>query len=158
MKAITVQQPWAWAIFRAGKDVENRADRRGEDMAVRRWNALGPRLVHTSQRDAGEDAFHTVKALSPVEPGIPGMPTHDPSWAYGAVIGVVTVAGVHGSRQCWDYATDRLCSPWAQPNAAHLVLTDARLFFRGYPARGQLGSWDVTDPGLLERVRRELAR
>jgi len=25
MKAITIRQPWAWAIFHAGKDVENRS-------------------------------------------------------------------------------------------------------------------------------------
>lgn len=45
MKAISVQQPWAWAIIHAGKDIENRT-----------WNShyRGPLVIHAPakmQRD-----------------------------------------------------------------------------------------------------------
>jgi len=41
MKAISLQQPWAWAILHAGKDVENR-----------RWNTRyrGPIAIHASAK------------------------------------------------------------------------------------------------------------
>lgn len=45
MRALTIRQPWAWAIFHAGKDVENRswlppADVIGERIAVHASAAL----------------------------------------------------------------------------------------------------------------------
>ncbi len=40
MKALSVRQPWANAIFMAGKDVENRS---------RRTDYRGPLLIHASR-------------------------------------------------------------------------------------------------------------
>ena len=47
MKAITIKQPWAWAIIFAGRDIENRS-----------WytHHRGPLLIHAGaayQADAG---------------------------------------------------------------------------------------------------------
>jgi len=41
LKALSIQQPWAWAILHAGKDVENRT-----------WahNYRGPILIHTGKK------------------------------------------------------------------------------------------------------------
>jgi hypothetical protein len=41
VKAISVQQPWAWAILHAGKDLENRQVR---------FKYRGPLLIHASLR------------------------------------------------------------------------------------------------------------
>jgi hypothetical protein len=41
MKALTIQQPWAWAIFAAGKDIENRGWR---------TNYRGPLVIHAGAR------------------------------------------------------------------------------------------------------------
>lgn len=46
MKALTVRQPWAWAIVRAGKDIENR-----------NW--------HTNYR--GQIAIHAAKGMTRTE-------------------------------------------------------------------------------------------
>ena len=45
MKAISVRQPWAWAIIHAGKDVENRSP-----ATIARWTSLvGQRIaIHAS--------------------------------------------------------------------------------------------------------------
>lgn len=40
MKALTVQQPWAWAIFH-GKDIENR---------TQLWSYRGPLAIHAGAR------------------------------------------------------------------------------------------------------------
>jgi hypothetical protein len=58
MKALTVQQPWAWAIFH-GKDIENR---------TQLWTYRGPLAIHAGARwsELGEhsalvrDAFRQV--------------------------------------------------------------------------------------------------
>jgi hypothetical protein len=41
MRAISIRQPWCWAILHAGKDIENRNWR---------TNYRGPALIHASQR------------------------------------------------------------------------------------------------------------
>lgn len=155
MRAITVQQPYAWAILRGGKDVENRHDRRGQDAAKRSFNQLGPRLIHSSQRYAGPEAYRLVKNLAG-ELGEPGGPRSDTAWAFGALLGAVETTGVHVADECYDPESGMFCSPWAEPNAAHLVLADPRVFHREIPYKGQLGSWSVTDDAVLAQIRRQL--
>ncbi|MBB3041198.1 hypothetical protein [Nocardioides soli] len=41
MKALTVQQPWAWAIVHGGKDVENR---------TQAWSYRGLLAIHAGAR------------------------------------------------------------------------------------------------------------
>ena len=41
VRALTVQQPWAWAIVSAGKTTENR---------TQMWSFRGPLLVHAGAR------------------------------------------------------------------------------------------------------------
>lgn len=48
MKAISLWQPWAWAVLCLGKDVENR---------VWRTNHRGPLILHAAQRRAGVGSF-----------------------------------------------------------------------------------------------------
>lgn len=156
MNVITIQQPWAWAICMAGKSPENRSDRRGEAVAVRTWSAaVGPVLIHTSQRDAGEEAMRVVRHFSPVDPGYPGRPGRPTEWEYGAVIAVARVAGVHAASSCYDPASGRYCTPWAEPNAAHLDLADVRKLHRPVEAKGRLGLWQITDSTVLAQIRRQ---
>lgn len=155
MRAITIQQPYAWAVCRGGKGVENRRDRRGETAAVRAWaRAAGTEVaIHSSRRDAGQDAFRLVKHLSPVDPVFPGFPGRPTEWEYGAVIAVATVTGVHGASSCYDPESGRFCSPWADDHAAHLVLDDVRVLKRPVSARGQLGLWEITDQATVGQIR-----
>lgn len=159
MRALTVQQPYAWAVCVGGKTVENRSDRRGELQAVRSWSRASGHTVavHTSRRDAGQDAYRLVRNLSSVEVSLPSGGSRPTVWAYGAVIATALVTGVHGASACYDPASGRYCSPWAEPHAAHLVLDDVRVLHRPVEARGQLGLWEIADTTVLAEIRRQLA-
>lgn len=156
MYAISVQQPYSWAILRGGKAVENRANKRGPAAARAQFNKPGARVVvHAGQRYAGPEAYRLVTHLSPVHPGDPGAPGADTAWAFGAFIGLVTIESVHIADECYDPVTGRFCSAWAEPGAAHLVLADPQVLHRPVPAPGRLGLWEVTDTTVLAQIRRQ---
>jgi hypothetical protein len=75
MKALSVCQPWAWAIVRGLKTVENR---------YRPTSYRGPLVIHASRsrRYLGEDYADLLPGLPPWE-----------KLEYGALIGVVEVVG-----------------------------------------------------------------
>jgi hypothetical protein len=75
MRALTVRQPWAWAIIRAGKDIENRS-----------W---------TNRHATGTIAIHAGMGLDPLNElprGVKKPGRED--LIHGAIIGVVDIAGV----------------------------------------------------------------
>jgi hypothetical protein len=53
-RAISIRQPWAWAILNAGKDIENRP---------RRWSYRGPICIHASlyQIDEGLRSYSCLR-------------------------------------------------------------------------------------------------
>lgn len=73
MKAISIQQPWAWAILHAGKDIENRA-----------WSTSyrGDLAVHATQ----------IQPASRLPSGVSVPPEQD--LVLGSVIGLVQIADV----------------------------------------------------------------
>jgi hypothetical protein len=75
MKALSVCQPWAWAILHGGKTIENRH---------RPTRHRGPLVIHASRsrRYIGGD----YRAL------LPDLPPWD-ELDYGALVGVVEVVG-----------------------------------------------------------------
>lgn len=144
MRALTVRNPWAWAIVHGGKDVENRAlniaglyrgtvaihagqvydEHRGVG-----WGPMGAALRRATERDGGYD------------------------FDYGCVIGLADLVDVHRSIQCVDVDSDAMCSEWAMPDHHHLVLANPRPLARPIPWRGALGLWNVPDD--LEAAIRE---
>lgn len=148
-RAITVRQPWAWAIVHGGKGVENRS--RNIAGAYR-----GAVLVHAG-RDvdvfAWDDAtlWHALPRGTQVESFRKTL---------GAVIGVVDLVDVHhwlDDDVCFGHeATDgAVCSPWAMADHYHLVLTNPRPLPSPIPARGRLGLWRP-DADLLAAVREQI--
>lgn len=152
MRVLTVRQPWAWAIFCGGKDVENRSDRRGQSVARDRYSkVVGKDLwIHTSQQYADQDAHRFVEQHASVPMPPPGGPGHRPEWAFGAIIGAVHVDSVHMADTC--ESTGRPCSVWALPGSAHLVLSDPRLLTRAVPTHGRLGLW-TPSPEVADELR-----
>src|SRR4051812_48552997 len=75
MRALTVRQPWAWAIFHAGKDIENRS-----------WK---------NQHTIGTIAIHAASRTDPLEllPPRTRRPATE-ELAIGAIVGVVDVVAV----------------------------------------------------------------
>lgn len=82
MKALSVRQPWAWAIIHAGKDIENRS-------RITRYRGLVAIHATRCTRDEYEYAAEEIARLS-------GRKV--PLWeeirkAFGAVIGVAELTG-----------------------------------------------------------------
>lgn len=137
MKALTVQQPWAWAIVHGGKDVENR---------TQAWSYRGPLAVHAGQRlsERGRESPLVVRAV-----GDAMRRDTVVRFDYGAVIGVVDLVDVHSSVTCID-AEGAMCSPWAEfqydehggrrrRDLVHLVLEHPRPLAEPIPCKGRLG-------------------
>lgn len=140
MKVLTVQQPWAWAIFH-GKAIENR---------TQQWTYRGPLAIHAGIRwsnhggesELVDEAWQAAYfgAASPAD----AIATSRVWTARGAILGVVDLVDVHPSAGC--------CAPWGESSYAehggrerrqivHLVLENPRLLTAPIPCKGALGLW-----------------
>jgi len=141
VKAITVRQPWGWAIFNLGKDVENR---KGNIAGAYR----GPVVVHAGKTpigtmDPGRDFIRSVSGYLPL--------IEHPS-TLGVALGVVDLVGVHPS--CLFFGRgEGPCSPWAMDAPFHLELANPRPFPEPIPYKGALGLWNFPDELLPEEFR-----
>jgi len=121
MKALTVKQPWAWAIIHGGKDIENRNQR---------TNYRGELYIHAGK---GEDPeAYSFPALSAV------IPTDNLVLRRGEVLGTVALIGCHHSDVCGNS-----CSEWAEDGYWHSEFADSRAVPCPYPATGKLGLWNL---------------
>lgn len=128
VRAITVKQPWAWAIAAGHKLVENRSQ-------GTRYRGL--LLIHAGKGWSARGAD---------DPRIAGVRTPGP-WrdlAYGSVLAVARLVDSHPDAGC--------CRPWGESEYSeaggrvrtvvhHLVLEDVRALEQPVPARGALGLW-----------------
>ncbi len=125
--ALSVQQPWAWAITEAGKDIENRSR-----FAVTKGN-MKPRqiAIHASlgmTRDDYEEAAEFMENLGIVCP-LPDRLTR------GAIVGIATVTAVVNEHK----------SPWFF-GPRGLVLAD-QVAIDPIPAVGALGYFQWSPSG-----------
>jgi hypothetical protein len=141
LRAITVKQPWAWAIAHGGKNIENRS---------RNLTYRGRLAIHAGKAWAwqgGQDR-HVKQAFAPNQPahaaGDDITPAQYPGrFATGAVIAVADLVDVHQGVGC--------CRPWGQvrnlgaatSHAAiyHLVLENVRPLAEPIACPGALGLW-----------------
>lgn len=116
MKALTVHQPWAWAIAHGHKTVENRP-----------WTTSyrGPLAVHAGRR-------HDPRAVAVFERAGVAMPDDMPRGVIVAVVDLVDVVDDHPS-------------PWSFVEHRHWLLANVRRLDRPVPARGRLGLWALDD-------------
>jgi hypothetical protein len=128
MRALSVRQPWAWAIFHAGKDIENRS-----------W-----RTSHT----VGTIAVHASTGVDPLERLPKGVRCPDRhELVRSAIIGVVdVVAVVAKSRSRWFYRGQQ---GW--------VLRNPRLLRKPIACSGKLGLWHLP-PVVERRIQRQPQR
>lgn len=104
---LTLKQPWAWAVFHAGKDVENRSAP----------TPLRGRLYIHAGLKTDLDA---VVALRDAGYEVPSQFVH------GVIIGHVELI------DCVTHAI----SPWAQPGSSHWLLRDPQLLGTPIKHRG----------------------
>lgn len=135
MKALTIQQPWAWAIAAGHKRVENRKVR---------TNYRGPIAIHAGKSDAwladGLDFLARFDLLPEIMPG---------RLVFGAVIAVAelvdcaacTQPGLYSSPDREDLIADPFAfGPWCY------VLANVRPLVTPFPCRGQQGFFQVDLP------------
>ena len=135
MKAISIRQPWAWAIIYAGKTVENR-----------NWATKyrGPILIHAAQKMLQEeyDTFcnyyrATILAKWPDRPEPPAFA----ALLRGGVIGKARINGCVHERDSRFLCTDD--KPWFfGPNGIILNSVAPLPFVR---CRGALGLFEIPD-------------
>ena len=132
MQAISVQQPWAFAIARGGKTVWNQA---------LPTTYRGPLLIHASMRV-------DLKACDSPLIQAAGWDPRDPLATIGAVIAVADLSHV-----CSLTLTGGACEcgPWADRGAHHYHLTAVRAVPRPIVALGPPGLWEPK-PSLVTAV------
>lgn len=126
MRAISIKQPWAWAILHAGKGVENRT-----------WSAscqakLPTRLaIHAGKTEDVEGRLYLESRGIAVPANLPKR----------CLVGEVTVTACQYTESP-DDAADRF-GPWAFGPWCWL-LTDAQAYDEPIPCKGRLGIFEVT--------------
>ena len=163
MRALTVRQPYAWAIMHGGKDVENRS----RNIA---GSYRGPIAITASVQYApGRRGSHLIAGDIDFERDQSGYlarserfawPYRVPARERGVILGLVDLVSVHHA--AWNPAwpdtcyhpedADRpygqyvkRCSPWALAENWHLVLANPRPLPTPIPVRGRLGLWTLPD-------------
>jgi hypothetical protein len=121
MKALTVQNPWAFEITLGNKNVENRDWRPRAELPLQIY-------VHAGKA-YDESAHYRIRRER----------DRIPAYRFGAIVAIVTVAAIHDGRDCRC-----ACSPWAMPARWHWELTRAHAV-NPTPCRGKLGLWTVPD-------------
>lgn len=117
MKALSIQQPWTWAILH-GKPVENRT-----------WPTrfTGPFFLHAGKKFDHDGYFWLLKHRDLLDAEIP----HRDNFRMGGLIGKSQLV------DCVDYhPSPFFFGPWG------FVLTDS-MPINFVPLRGQLGFFDV---------------
>ncbi|MBU7585186.1 MAG: ASCH domain-containing protein [Nostoc sp. TH1S01] len=122
MKAITVRQPWAWAIIYANKDIENRG-----------WaiHYRGDILIHAAKGCTKKEYHSALEFCQSLGVSLPELN----SLSRGQIIGVVTVV---------DCLFSPTASGWGMAEQYHWKLANPRSI-TPIPYIGQLGLFDVPD-------------
>ena len=134
LRALTVRQPWAWALIYGGKTTENRSSL---------WRHRGPLLVH-----AGMALSHAGMADPAVRAAFADWrAAHggaEPVLDRGVFLGLVTLTDAH-----WE--TGGCCAPWGMRGQVHLSVADPVALPEPIPATGRLGLWDPPS-AVVDRV------
>ncbi len=123
MLALSIRQPWAWLILRAGKDVENRD-----------WQTKvrGRVLIHAS---VGMTRYEYLDAIDfIVDSGMPPLPVDFPAYEH------LERGGIVGSIEIVDSVTSH-ASPWFVGRYGFVLRDPRPLPFRPY--KGRLGFFEV---------------
>ena len=146
LRALTIRQPWAWAIVHASKRIENRS--RADGIRPGMCSYRGPLLIHASKRET-RDEWDALAELHSSPPDRDSVPR-------GGIVGRCNVvAHVDPAGRVWlDAAETQQAEAtgsavdWRWWAGGHgLVLANVRptIFV---PCRGNLGLWTPTDETL----------
>ena len=140
MRALSIRQPYAWAILARQKDVENRTQ-----------NVVGAHrgrvLIHAGLRLADAEGNDEVVQLSTVPVPVLGAPRAGVAAQLGGIVGAVDIVGVHPAYTCGT-----TCSMWAHGTGVHIRLENPVVLPRMIPCPGRLGLFTPADD-VLDQVR-----
>ena len=130
-RALTIRQPWAWAVVAGHKDVENRS-----------WSTpfRGTIAIHAGYAEDLE-AYADLVAERGRELAIPAYE----QMTRGAIVGVVDLVD----------CVERHTSSWFG-GPYGFVLANARMLDRPIECRGQLGLWELSSE-LADEIRAAIA-
>jgi hypothetical protein len=134
MRALSVRQPWAWAICH-GKDVENRS---------KGTKHRGLLVIHASKSAPYKDDLDDPRIVDLIAAN--GL--DDPAAAQAAVVAVAELAGCHEANHCFEVRPGRAgrqCSPWAHASQFHWQLANVRPLAEPVPCKGALGLWRLPE-------------
>jgi hypothetical protein len=155
LPAISVHHPWALAVARFGKDVENRgwATRHRGPIAIHatlEWDPTGEQnlLVQTGW-------INYCKTLP--DDNVVRVPLdQDSLWiTYGAVVAVADLIGCHLSSDLERCNMGGGCSPWAAEGQWHWELANVRPLRKAVPCKGRQRLWRLP-PNVDAAVRADL--
>ncbi len=120
MKALSIRQPWAWAILHAGKNIENRT-----------WNTMfrGDFLIHAGA--ALDKAAYQLMRLYPI-PGVVLPKAED--LPRGGIVGKAYLIDVMQPGSVVNV-------PWYEGNYGFILINPEPLPFR--PLKGKLNFFEV---------------
>jgi hypothetical protein len=132
MRVLSVRQPWAWAVARGQKPIENR-----------NWDTTyrGELAIHASLR------LDTDALESPLVRGA-GWDPADPIAAAGMIVAVVSLTDVCAAATSGEPCD---CGPWAEAGYFHWRLGDVRPLPRPFATTGQPSLWTAS-PDLAAEV------
>jgi hypothetical protein len=128
LRAVSVRQPWAWAIARGYQPVLNRAAG---------TSYRGPVAIHASFRVDLESFESDVVRRA-------ASAAWDPADPVAAIGGIVAVVGLAGMCAAAASGAPCGCGDWASPGAYHWQLADPRPLRWPVLAVGQAGLWELT--------------
>lgn len=141
MKALSIHQPWAWAILHGGKSVENRT-----------WptSYRGPLLINASKSKASYDAQDADEWRERYGVELPAWE----SMVKGAIVGVAELVacvrsdgtGVSDQQREWLAGHPYTEGPWCW------ILKSPRVFAEPIPYRGMQGLFNVPDDVIAGAV------
>lgn len=120
VRALTVRQPWTWALLN-GKHVENRS-----------WPIPAGLTGSTVLLHAGKD-IDRAALNDPRITALPGLPART-ALPTGVITAVGRLDGCH-------FAKDGCCAPWGEPEVYHWELAGLQPLPDPVPAAGKLGLW-----------------
>lgn len=133
MKALSVRQPWSWALIHAGKNVENRSAAALRHMNFRSVHCLA---IHASKGMTREEYEHARDFMESI-----GVRCPDPAdLLRGGVIGTVAVVGIVKAHD----------SPWFFGPRGILVANPEPLPFEAGPGALGLFDWKPKEGAIAE--------
>jgi hypothetical protein len=127
MKALSVRQPWAWAIIYAGKDIENRS----ENMATRLRKSIGQTIYIHAGASMDQDALVDLEDMSLLDQFI----------KYTEKAAQVELGGVVGTVRISEIVNKHPSMWFTGPYG--IVLVDPKPV-KFQPGKGQLGLFEWT--------------